>query len=117
VRRLPAQSGVPRPVPRPVPNLKFVKALSLALAHDSGLTQDLRVRVSQEQKRRPVRRTNPAPWRFQMARVTSQSEDQGADSSPFAAGFDAFPLRVGVLDLAESTAWGSARRIGATLCI
>ncbi len=30
---------------------------------------------------------------------------------PFAADFEAFPLRVGVLDLAESTACGSARRI------
>jgi hypothetical protein len=35
---------------------------------------------------------------------------QGPDSAPFAAGFEAFPLRVGVLDLAESTACGPARR-------
>jgi hypothetical protein len=33
--------------------------------------------------------TNPAPWLFQMARVTSQSDVQGADSAHFAAGFEA----------------------------
>ncbi len=47
-----------------------------------------------------------------MARVTSQIEEQGADSAPFAAGFQGFPLRVGLLDLVQSTACGSARRIG-----
>ncbi len=31
---------------------------------------------------------------------------------PFAAGFEGFPLRVGVLDLAESIRWDQARRIG-----
>ncbi len=50
-----------------------------------------------------------------MARVTSQIEEQGADSAPFAAGFEGFPLRVGLVDLTQSTACGSARRIGGDL--
>ncbi len=50
-----------------------------------------------------------------MARVTSQIEDQGAESAPFAAGFEALPLRVGVVDLPQSIRWGSARRIGGDL--
>jgi hypothetical protein len=33
----------------------------------------------------------------------------------FAAGFEAFPLRVGVLDLVRSSRWGAARRIGGAL--
>ncbi len=59
-----------------------------------------------------MRITNPAPWRFKRASTTSQSAVQGAEFAPFAAGFDGFPLRVGVLDLVQSTACGSARRIG-----
>ncbi len=85
----------------------------VALAPGSGQTQVLRyARPESRNKktRRPAPRTNPAPWRFQMASVTSQFEVQGAESAPFAAGFEAFPLRVGVLDLVESIRWGSARR-------
>jgi hypothetical protein len=44
-------------------------------------------RVRHEKKRRPVRRTNPAPWLFPMARVASQSGDQGADSALFCRWF------------------------------
>ncbi len=47
-----------------------------------------------------------------MARVTSQTDVHGAESAPFAADFAAFSLHVGVLDLVQSTASGSARRIG-----
>ncbi len=36
---------------------------------------------------------------------------------PLPLGFEAFPLRVGVLDLAQSTACGPARRIGASLLV
>jgi hypothetical protein len=83
----------------------------VALAHDSGRTQDLRATESRHEKtRRPVRMTNPVPWRFKMARNPSQNEVQGADFAPFAAGFEVFPLRVGVLDLVQSTACGPARR-------
>ncbi len=41
---------------------------------------------------------NPARWLLQMASKASRNEVQGAESAPFAAGFEAFPLRVGVLD-------------------
>jgi hypothetical protein len=44
----------------------------------------------------------------------SESGDQGAESALFAAGFEAFPLRVGV-DLVQIDRCGSARRIGGDL--
>ncbi len=52
-----------------------------------------------------------------MASKASRNGDQGAVFAPFAAGFEACPLRVGVLDLPQSTACGPARRIGATLLV
>ncbi len=90
--------------------------LAVALARDSGSdarTVGIRATESATYKtRRPAPQTNPAPWRFQMARVASQFEEQGADSALFAAGFEAFPLRLGMLDLVQSNRWSSARRIG-----
>ncbi len=47
--------------------------------------------------------------------MTSQFEEQGANPAPFAAGFEAFSLCVGVLDLAQSTACGPARRFAGDL--
>ncbi len=59
--------------------------------------------------RRPAPRTNPAPWPFKTARATSQNGVQGAESAPFAAGFEAFPLRVGASDKVQSIRLGPVR--------
>ncbi len=79
-------------------------------ASDSAFAPKSHPGVRHEKTRRPVRRTNPAPRLFQMARATSQTEEHGAESASFAAGFEAFPLRVGVVDRPQSTACGPARR-------